>query len=114
MTKLLDRAAILNAQDIRTEDVPVPEWGGIVRVRSLTGTELFNALKTDGDGAPKRHTERLLVHCIVGEDGQPCFRESDIDQLAKKSAVALERVAAAAGRLNFLSQASVDAAEKNS
>ena len=34
---LLTRDAILAAADIQTETVPVPEWGGEVAVRPLTG-----------------------------------------------------------------------------
>ena len=37
--ELLDRATILAADDLRHVDVDVPEWGGVVRVRSLTGAE---------------------------------------------------------------------------
>ena len=32
MTIILNRDAILGAQDIPTEDIPVPEWGGSVRI----------------------------------------------------------------------------------
>jgi hypothetical protein len=35
-TNLLTRAAIL-AADLLFEDVPVPEWGGTVRVWALSG-----------------------------------------------------------------------------
>ena len=35
----LTRDAILQATDLTFEDVAVPEWGGVVRVRGLTGTE---------------------------------------------------------------------------
>jgi hypothetical protein len=37
---LLSKSAILCANDLQTEDVDVPEWGGAVRVRSFTGREL--------------------------------------------------------------------------
>jgi hypothetical protein len=33
---LLSKSAILCANDLQTEDVDVPEWGGAVRVRSFT------------------------------------------------------------------------------
>jgi hypothetical protein len=32
---LLSKTAILCANDLQTEDVDVPEWGGAVRVRSF-------------------------------------------------------------------------------
>ena len=37
---LLSKSASLCANDLQTEDVDVPEWGGAVRVRSFTGREL--------------------------------------------------------------------------
>jgi len=36
---LLTRDAILEAQDLQHEEVYIPEWGGSVRVRTLTGAE---------------------------------------------------------------------------
>ena len=36
---LLTKERILAVDDIVTEDVDVPEWGGTVRVRGLSGTE---------------------------------------------------------------------------
>jgi hypothetical protein len=33
---LLSKSAILCANDLQTEDVEVPEWGGVVRLRSFT------------------------------------------------------------------------------
>ena len=39
MSKYLCRETILNANDIKTEEVNVPEWGGVVLVKSLTGSE---------------------------------------------------------------------------
>ena len=35
----LSREDILKAEDLPTEEVPVPEWGGSVLVRGLTGRE---------------------------------------------------------------------------
>ena len=35
----LSRDAILQREDIKTEDVEVPEWGGTVRVRGMSGVE---------------------------------------------------------------------------
>jgi hypothetical protein len=35
----LTRDAILQAPDLQGEDVAVPEWGGTVRVRGLSGAQ---------------------------------------------------------------------------
>ena len=36
---LLNRSAILDAEDLKHEDVEVAAWGGTVRVRMMTGAE---------------------------------------------------------------------------
>ncbi len=37
---LISKTAILAAQDLQTEDVEVPEWGGAVRVRVVAITKV--------------------------------------------------------------------------
>ena len=53
---LLSKTAILAAQDLQTEDVEVPEWGGAVRVRSFTGRErdAFEAGMIRGEGRDRK------------------------------------------------------------
>ena len=114
---LLTREAILGAQDLKTEDVDVPEWGGTVRVRVLTGMERdgFGSALLGPDGKPsmRDYQVKLLARCLVGEDGQPLFATDEIALLGNKSAPALQRVYDVAERLNSMTQASAEAAEKN-
>lgn len=114
---LLSREAILSAQDLKSEDVPVPEWGGTVRVRVMTGTErdALSAAVIGNDNKPdmSQWRLRLAAACIVGEDGSPMFAQDEIAQLGSKSAVALERVIRAAERLNAGGEEAIKAAEGN-
>lgn len=114
---LLGRAAILAVQDLAHEDVPVPEWGGVVRIRAMTGLErdAFGATLRDADGKPdlSNYPSKLLAHCIAGEDGVRLFSVEDIQALAGKSAAALARLFAVADRLNAVGEDAVRAAEKN-
>lgn len=114
---LLDKSAILGAKDLVSEDVPVPEWGGDVRVRTMTGTErdAFGVAIIDSTGKFDRvgYRAKLLSRCIVGEDGQPLFTEADIAALGAKSNKAIERVFVVADRLNALGDDKVQDAEKN-
>lgn len=111
----LSRDEILAADDLRAEDVKVPEWGGVVRVRELTGTELdayqasMMSLR-DGETIPEMGNMRakLVTRTIVGDDGEPMFTELDIGRLGQKSGVALQRVYEVAARLSGLSAASED------
>ena len=116
---MLSRGAILSAQDLKTEDVAVPEWGGSVRVRTMTGTErdaFLAELKRDDAGkvVAAEYGTRLLAYCLVGDDGARLFADADVAALGAKSGVALQRAFTAADRLNSTSEAAVQGAEKNS
>lgn len=114
---ILSRDAILGAQDLKTKDVPVPEWSGEVRVRTMTGAErnAFGAslVGTDGKVDQTRYVTQMLVRCIVDEDNQPIFTVADVEALGTKSAIALKRVLDAADELNSIGEEEIKAAEKN-
>lgn len=106
---LLSRAAILAAPDLPTQDVAVPEWGGAVRIRGLTGAErdAFEAAIAQRKGKDVRMNlqnvrARLVAMSAVDESGARLFSDGDVAALGEKSAVALERVFTAAMRLSGL------------
>jgi hypothetical protein len=109
---LLSRDAVLGADDRKTEDVPVPEWNGTVRVRALSGTErdAYEAgiVQLRGDGSKvvnlKNLRGRLVSLSCVDEDGARIFTDEDAIALGDKSAAALERVFDVARRLSGLSE----------
>ena len=118
--KLLNKAAILGAEDLKHEDVEVPQWGGTVRVRMMTGAER-DAFRTSV--APEEGTEgipvgrfsvALLAATLIDEDGARLFTMEDIDQLAEKSAESIDMPAAVAMRLNGLGGVAVEESVKNS
>lgn len=95
---LLNREAILAANDLPTKDVPVPQWGGSVRVRSLTGAERDQfecdilAARRDGKISPGNVRARYVAMCVVDEAGANVFTPADIEALGRKSAAALDLV----------------------
>ena len=118
---LLSKTAILAAQDLQTEDVEVPEWGGAVRVRSFTGRErdAFEASMVRGDGRDRRvdltnMRARLVGLTVIDESGQRLFTDEEADLLGAKSGAALDRVFALAQKLNGLSGSDVEELTKNS
>jgi hypothetical protein len=115
---LLNKSAILGAEDLKHEDVEVPAWGGTVRVRVMTGTERdeFRAAiaSEDGNIPVGKFSTALLVATCIDETGARLFTMEDMDQLAEKSAASLDAPAAVAMRLNGLGGNAVAAAEKNS
>ena len=111
------RDAILSANDLKTQDVDVPEWGVSVRVSTLTGTARDALSKAmvgaDGQIDSSQYRERMVAACVVGEDGKPLFSADDVGILGTKSAIALQRVFTVAESLNAISAQAVETAEKN-
>jgi len=116
--KLLNKAAILGAEDLKHEDVPVPAWGGTVRVRVMTGAErdeFRSAIATDEGNIPMgKFSAALLAATCIDETGARLFEVEDMDVLQEKSAAALDVLAAVAMRINGLGGNAVSDAEKNS
>lgn len=115
---MLNREAILGADDLTRERVDVPEWGGEVYVAMLTGRDrdAFEAGCQNDDGSKNwvNVRARLAVRCIVDEQGQRIFSDADAEALGRKSAAALARVFDVAARLNHLTEKDLEDLEKNS
>jgi hypothetical protein len=100
----LNKDSILAAADLPTEKVPVPEWGGDVYVRTMSGTERDHFEQTIADG--KKATTlthvraRLAVKTLCDQSGNRLFGDEDADALGKKSGKVLDRLFDAAQRLN--------------
>jgi len=114
---LLTKDQILAASDIKTEEVHVPEWGGTVRVSTMTGEarDRFESACVTDDGKANVSNVRakLVASSIVDEDGRLMFTDADIEQLGHKSAAALDRVFEVAQRLSRVSASDVEDLAKN-
>lgn len=115
---MLTKDQILNSQDHVTEKVPVPEWGGEVFVRTITGAERDKWESTLSDAKGKLSLEnvraRLLALCICDDKGNPIFNPVDAVTLGRKSARALDRVFAVARKLNGIGKEELEDLAKNS
>ncbi len=126
---LLSKLQILDAVDLARERVSVPEWGGDVMVRALTGIEreefdgtISSIRQTIGGKKGNEiefHANRvriaLVSRTMIDESGARMFvNELDVQRLGAKSAQALERVYVVAARLSGLTADSVDEAVKTS
>ncbi len=118
---LLDRDAILQAEDLQYEDVYVEEWGGAVRVRTLTGAErdAFEQSIVEQRGKNTKMNLRnirakLVALTVVDEDGQRLFSDKDARLLGEKSASALDKIFDVAQRLSGLRDEDVEELAKNS
>ncbi len=118
----LSKEDILKAADREAVEVDCPEWGGTVLVRGMSGRErdAFEvSLEQDAGGAvqvqrgrgggrvPGRNLvnirAKVVVRCVVDDDGQRLFSDSDAAALGEKSGAAVDRVFAVASRLSGMS-----------
>lgn len=121
MAELLTRDQILAADDLPRELVEVPEWGGAVLVRTLTGAERdqFEAQVVEMRGRKIKSLNmanlraRLVSLCVVDEKGERLFTDADVKALGGKSAAALQRVFDVASRLSGLGEEDIEELEKN-
>jgi hypothetical protein len=105
--KRLTAQEILEQDDVRTEDVEVPEWNAIVTIRSLTGVErdrLEAAMVTEKGGNRSvnftNFRAKLIAATAVDSDGRHLFTPQQVEPLGKKNAMALSRLFNVASRLS--------------
>jgi len=114
---MLTRDQILMCDDLPRETVQVPEWGGEVQVRTMTGTDrdAFESSLIGKDNQSGGRLEnvraRLVSLTLCDETGVRLFTDGDITALGQKSAKALDRVFTVAQRLNGIGTDQVDVAK---
>jgi hypothetical protein len=124
MSKFLTREEILNSNDIKTEEVNCPEWGGAVKVKGMTAGErdkweasLYTTKKHGNTYEVEAHRENIrakfVAVSVVDEKGKQLFTVGDIEALANKSATPIDRIFEVAQRLSGMSNEDVEELEKN-
>jgi hypothetical protein len=112
---LLSREQILQAEDLPSEVVEIPEWNGSVIVRGLTGSgrgKFQNSILSQNGNANSKNVMvdmkeaemRLVAYCVVDENGKRLFTEKDIAELGKKAGSAINRISDVAMRLSGFTQ----------
>lgn len=116
---LLSRDQILGADDRTYEVVSTPEWGGEVRLRSLTGSErdewensLVRQVGKKQVANMRNARAKLIALSAVDGDGQPLFTSGDVIKLGSKNAAPLDRLFEACQRLSGISDEDVKEIEE--
>ena len=116
MSKFLTAESILKDEDFSYAELEIPEWGGSVRLRSLSGGQrsIINQRVQARD--LENLEEMLTVMGCVDEDGNRIFTNKDIDALKKKSNAPITRIAKKIMEISGIGTetAAVDEAKKNS
>ncbi len=100
------RDKILEADDLQTEAVEIPEWDCTVYVRGMSGIkrdELENYLISSRKGSVldvRGWKARTTIATACNEDGELIFGSTDVEALNLKSSRALNRIFEVAQRLS--------------
>lgn len=111
---MLSRDDILNAKDIKTVELDVPEWGGTVLIGMMSGAgrdKFENDMMTDKGRVNIR--AKLAALTLVDAEGNHLFKYEEAAELGKKSAAALSRVFDEACKLNRITGEDVADLEGN-
>lgn len=119
--KLLTKAEILAADDLKSEVIPVPEWGGDVRISVMSGAARdayeSSIISVNDKGESSRNLDniraKMVGATIVDDQGERLFSDKEIAQLGKKSSRALDRCFEVAQRLNAVTDDDLEELAKN-
>jgi len=111
---LLSADAIRSAVDLKHEIVPVPEWGGDVRIQQLGAaemTEFTQSLHTvEGE---KEGMYVMLIYCLRDAEGNRLFSMDDLPILRNKNFSVMNRLQSLALTLNQMDKVSKAALKKD-
>jgi len=117
----LTREQILNAEDLETREVNVPEWGGKVMLKTMTGAERdawesrIPLQTADKKIDIKEMKACLLVLCIRDPKTSAfLFTEKDVPELNKKNSSVLDRLWQIASEMNGIGNKELEEIRKNS
>ena len=114
----LSREQILSNKAKRVEKIAVPEWGGDVFIREISAAErdAYEAAALDKKGNVQlvNVRARLVALTLCDEAGVRMFTDLDHKLIADMPAAGVDRVFAAASKLNAFSKEDIEELEKNS
>ena len=101
--RTLGRDDILKSEDIEYRYVDVPEWGGRLRIRSMTAAQAAEFSEQQEKGLKNNEAAVVLIRMsAVDESDELLFTNEDIKRLRKKSLRPIVRIQDAALELNGL------------
>lgn len=114
--KILTKAEIFASSDLKSEKVDMPEWGGAVYVRPMTGDERdrWEDYCVSMQNKSSAGIMQLLVSMtVVDEAGENIFTKDDIADLGKKSAAAISRLFVVSRNLSAITKYDLENLAKN-
>ena len=106
----LSKKASLAVKDTKLKGpVPVPEWGGDVFYRTISGAERDQFEDAYAEQKMRAFRVRFLVLALADENGDRLFADGDVEQLGSKSSLVINRLFEDAWQHNAFTQEAVDA-----
>lgn len=111
--RLLTAEDIEAADDIPEEIVPMPEWGGAVKLRGLSIDDVMalNAKAKGSDGKPD--PIRMSILMLAASMAEPSLTPEQVEGLRRKSAGAVTRLIKVASHLSGLGESALGDAERS-
>jgi hypothetical protein len=112
VARMLSAEDILNADDVQYRTVPVPEWKGSVRVRTLSAEEVSDYVEAI-NGVQKRDSLAIMVfRSLVKQDGSQLFTDPDqLMPLKRRSMAAFIRLQDVILEMNGLGKVAAERAK---
>jgi len=105
---------IKGVDDITKRTIEVPEWGGDVCVKSMSGRLRNNLEQKISSNAPHGDVKMLIVtNCCIKEDGSRLFSDSDKKWLLEKASKPLETIFEAVCKMSGIGLDAAEEAEGN-
>lgn len=104
----LNKAAILAAGDVALSKVNVPEWGGDVFIKTISGVDRDRFEDGYSEQKMKNFRSRFLVLTLCDEKGDRLFTDAEVEELSKKSSIVLNRLFEKAWSLNAFTNEAID------
>ena len=118
---ILNIKQILSADDLESQTMTIPEWGGEVIIRTMTEADRSkieaSVIQQNGSNQSvnmERYKVKIVVASLVDEEGKRLFTQKNIDALRQKSARPINRIVNAAQKLNGISDDDVEELMGNS
>jgi hypothetical protein len=112
---LLNKQQIRDIDDLPTKIIHVPEWGGDVKIKTMTADQRIEfENKNRGAKTELETIINLVIYSCVDDNGSFLFDKGDYDLLATKSAKALMRVFNEALEMSTLTEKKLEEKAKNS
>lgn len=105
----LTKAKILAADDIKLKELDMTkEWGGVVYIRTISGTERDFFEESYSEQKMKGFRVRFLVLSLCDDKGERLFSDADTEALGKKSSSSLNKAFEAAWAHNAFTPEAVE------